>query len=570
MRRSFKVVVRASDSGIPFRRMSETILTFDLANVNDKIPVLEKTDCSGYLSREAPERTSIVVITAIDFDSDMVSYEITSGNDDRCFDIERNTGLIFLNCSLLNSQEIERTVTVMASDGRFTSETASVHITFVNNKKNVQLSNSDANIQCKSTNISQEFAKQVQTMRENNAPVTEILQTLQDETVNIHSPVFGFDTGHTMEISEAAAIGQLVMAVTADDEDHGYSGRVSYSILSGDLHDQFKIGHESGKITVASGLDREIIPKYSLAVLAVDQANEGLQKSATASIEIVLTDENDNGPIFEEGTSEVHVSESYRVNATIAQVIARDADLGDNGKVVYSIATTMNKFSIGADNGIVKVNMQLDREEKATYLLPIRASDLGSPPKSSTTTMTIHLDDENDNAPRFVPDRYDIKIREDLPVGTLVTIIKAEDLDAGRNGRISYSLSYGTEDKFDIDEDTGVIRIIERLDFENQQIYNISAVAEDGGGLMSACFVNIEIMDVNEDLKPPVFERFYEDAYVKENLPVGAFIKQVLIQDDEEVSRHITYTIRDGCGLGRFTIDNNGKILLKLKKILKL
>lgn len=154
--------------------------------------------------------------------------------------------------------------------------------------------------------------------------------------------------------------------------------------------------------------------------------------------------------------------------------------------------------------------------------------DLGDKPLSSTATVKVILIDVNDNVPKFVPENYDIKIQEDIPVGTVITTIKAEDRDEGENGRLTYKLIYGVEDMFEIDGDTGVIRLIKPLDFETKQVYNISAHAEDGGNpsMVSACFINIEVVDVNENYEPPVFDDIVGYGRVKENIPVGS---QVMI-----------------------------------------
>ncbi|XP_069130299.1 protocadherin Fat 1-like isoform X2 [Argopecten irradians] len=569
MRRSYKVKVRASDWGTPFRRESEVTLDIQLTNVNDNVPRFEKVQCSGYLSREAPIGTEIAVITAIDFDSDILSYRIESGNEDGCFDIVPATGTLLLNCSMEDEPESERRVTVIATDGSFVSEESSIQITLVNNRQNSQLSNSDANIRCQSTNVSHELAKQVQIMRENNQPLADETISQLNVNPNIYDPTFSSTQVTILDISEGVAVGTSILSIQADDADPGFNGRLNFVILDGDPHNQFDIGPNTGQLIVISKLDREFIPKYDLEIMAIDQADEGSQRSSTIIISVNLLDENDNPPIFESennennGNNDVNIYENILVNATISQLIAHDRDLGVNGKVTYSLGTNINKFSIDPDSGIVRVAQPLDREEMAVYYLPVVASDKGEKPLSSTATLTITLDDVNDEVPKFIPDHYDLKIREDLPVGTVVTIVKAEDPDQGDNGKVTYRLTYGTEDKFEIDELTGVIRIMDSLDFESQQIYNISAVAEDGGGLVSACFINIEVIDVNENLEPPVFASYCETGFVQENRPVGVYVLQVSASDaDSETDprNFLTYSIRDGSGLGRFTIDNNGTI----------
>lgn len=80
--------------------------------------------------------------------------------------------------------------------------------------------------------------------------------------------------------------------------------------------------------------------------------------------------------------------------------------------------------------------------------------------------------------------------------------------------------------------------------------------------MASACFINIEVVDVNENYEAPVFENFYGYGLVKENVPVGSRVMEVSARDpdaDPDVSVPVTYSIREGSGLGFFSIDNQGK-----------
>jgi protocadherin Fat 1/2/3 len=69
-------------------------------------------------------------------------------------------------------------------------------------------------------------------------------------------------------------------------------------------------------------------------------------------------------------------------------------------------------------------------------------------------------------------------------------------------------------------------------------------------------------MDVNENLEPPVFKNFFEIGYINENMPIGSVVFRVSATDPDSYSnnRHpVTYSIRDGSGLGRFKIDHDGR-----------
>ena len=64
------------------------------------------------------------------------------------------------------------------------------------------------------------------------------------------------------------------------------------------------------------------------------------------------------------------------------------------------------------------------------------AADFGSPRLSSSGTVVVSVDDENDNAPTFESDFYAFEVEENSDEGTLVAVALAFDRDDGDNARI--------------------------------------------------------------------------------------------------------------------------------------
>lgn len=65
--------------------------------------------------------------------------------------------------------------------------------------------------------------------------------------------------------------------------------------------------------------------------------------------------------------------------------------------------------------------------------------------------------------------------------GTNVEHVLATDADSGVNARIKYRIQKGGFDDFHIDDETGVVSIANKLDFDRRSMYNIVIVAVDGG-----------------------------------------------------------------------------------------
>ena len=100
----------------------------------------------------------------------------------------------------------------------------------------------------------------------------------------------------------------------------------------------------------------------------------------------------------------------------------------------------------------------LDREIHSRYLLQITAQDRGSPVTyHGTCNISVIVEDQNDNDPRFELTKYIATIHEDVPIGTSVITVRATDADLGINARIVYSLANETQWLFNIDNRSGLI-----------------------------------------------------------------------------------------------------------------
>lgn len=144
-----------------------------------------------------------------------------------------------LNCSLEAHTLDERQITIVVSDGKFDSDPVFVSLTLVNNKKNMQLSNKDANVQCKTTDAQERLLKILQMSSHNNndGPTSGPILAAS-VTSNEHAPQFNSTLSKMLEISENAAVGTSILKVGATDADTGYNGLVQFSIIGGNPLDR--------------------------------------------------------------------------------------------------------------------------------------------------------------------------------------------------------------------------------------------------------------------------------------------------------------------------------------------
>ncbi|KAJ7326976.1 hypothetical protein JRQ81_016735 [Phrynocephalus forsythii] len=348
--------------------------------------------------------------------------------------------------------------------------------------------------------------------------------------INDNSPVFAQKT-YRIEIAENTLTGTDVVEVFAADGDEGSNGQVRYAIVSGNANTEFRIDSVTGMITVAKLLDREKIPSYSLTVQAADRGSS--PRTDTATVNIILLDVNDYIPTFELSPYSVNVPENVQIlPKVILQVLARDDDQGLNSKLTYLLVSGNEDAAFTlSSSGELHLVQSLDREKRENYIMLVTATDSGSPALTGTGTISVKVDDVNDNIPKFAFNMYSKTIPEDAPTGTDVLLVNASDSDASVNAIISYSLTGGNS-QFTINPSTGQIITSALLDREAKENYTLIIVAKDGGfpkALSSSTSVLVTVKDINDN--PPKFQHHPYVTHIPSPTSSGTFVFAVTVTD---------------------------------------
>ncbi|CAG5122528.1 unnamed protein product, partial [Candidula unifasciata] len=376
---------------------------------------------------------------------------------------------------------------------------------------------------------------------------TEVKVYINVKDVNDNQPEFD-PMSYYREVSEDALPGTLVVNVSATDVDSGLSGEVRYSIIGDSVH-SFAIGPINGSLYTTSVLDRELVPVYTVIVMATDQAAiVGGRLSATTTVQVKLADINDNPPVFVSPTL-VEISENAKVESTVYTVIVEDLDEGANSQISFRFLSPASVFSINTRSGALVLTSELDREKVSNYTLAIEARDGGSSPKSAHQNLTILITDANDNAPVFTQSQYNATVAEDVEVGHSLMRIHATDLDKSLNGAVRYFIigGEGSHD-FHLDMSSGVLRVQKPLDYERKKSYTILVQAEDSSvekPLHTNATVVVSVMDVNDFV--PVFDDSPYNAFVQEGMRDGPVPVMTITARDEDSGDNgmVQYSLRD-------------------------
>ncbi|XP_041369471.1 cadherin-23-like [Gigantopelta aegis] len=365
------------------------------------------------------------------------------------------------------------------------------------------------------------------------------LITVNVEDINDNDPQFknGNQTRELELPENRPHVG--VVNLTATDPDEGQNGKITYSLKESNL--PFQIVETTGEITSYTKLDYEIIRTYTFTVEALDGGNP--RRSASVSVIVHVTDENDNPPVFEQSSYTATVSESSVFGKEVLFVLATDRDSGSNSDLQYVIVnTTTSKYcSFSISNevqgkkpvGKLTVGGQLDREsaEVCTVKVIVYDSLDLAVRLSATATVTISVQDVNDNQPMFVGRPYNVTILRDIIPGHVIfdeSTIVATDRDAGQNGEVKYSLSGVGSGYFQITASSGQIAVIKSLEDAPDFIY-LALGATDGGVPPRIASTHVAI-NISDDNPRPWFPKSYTFTVVEEAQPV-TFTERVQAQD---------------------------------------
>ncbi|NWW07816.1 PCDGH protein, partial [Oreocharis arfaki] len=354
-------------------------------------------------------------------------------------------------------------------------------------------------------------------------------------------------------MSEATAPGSRFPLAEAHDPDSGRNSLQSYE-LSGDEYfslavqagpggDQpselVHLESKTGGITLKEALDFEKISSLELEV----QARDGGELFDMAKVKISVTDVNDNAPELTVSSALGEISEDAPSGTVVALLHVEDRDSGANGEVRCSLdggipnpsfALAMKEKPGGKKQPELVLERALDREKQSSIDLVLTVVDSGEPARSGTVQVRINVTDLNDNAPVFSKSVYEARVAENLSPGSLVLQVRATDADAGTNGRISFSFGNVPDyvpSLFAIDSDSGEVRTVSPLDFEEKKKYVFGLEATDGGGLTDHCEVQLDITDENDNA-PEITIRSVSSP-VPEDAPIGTVVALLNVNDPD-------------------------------------
>ncbi|CAH8439871.1 unnamed protein product [Schistosoma turkestanicum] len=421
----------------------------------------------------------------------------------------------------------------------------------------------------------------------------------------------------------------------ATDPDEGLNGEIEYHYAAStpkSVTESFELDKHTGLLYIAKSLNYDIGPnEWNFQVIASDKGRPA--RSSTTTVQISLNDANTHAPTIK---SRIQLSENYkkhlsRLNITVASnsdnmlhipenaphtndalvvLTVTDQDTGSGGSFECALKPSdintikSNILSNGPsyhDHRDYTTNPQIterfllnftgklpkwkiyniyatttfDRELEHTYLLNIICIDEGTPKMTSTYTLTVIIEDENDNAPEFTENQYEIHVTEENPSNSTVGRIVAIDKDANQNGKVNYriqwsSTQYEQYKHLFVLTEHGKLIATESLDRERvPNGYKFTVTAFDSGipSLSTTTNVHVILDDINDCI--PRFSQseynFTIDEDLMQNYTGPRIIGMVVATDcDIGLNSMLIYSVLDP-GLP-FEINSHG--ILKTNRLI--
>ena len=258
--------------------------------------------------------------------------------------------------------------------------------------------------------------------------------------------------------------------------------------------------------------------------------------------------------------------------------------LEDAGSYSYvnSSDPDLDKFTLNQATGELSNAVLLDRDApgvQTSFTLRVQFQ-VAADNATAMATILVSLLDVNDNPPNFTQEIYHATIAENTPSGVPFTSVLAEDPDQVQrqqvvdevsesfvgfvylisNGLVNYTIVGGNElGHFAINVTSGNLSVAagQSLDVDSIDFYNITVLAEDGGGLTDTANVIIDILDSNDNF-PMILSPSSIEITISEDTAPGFVVIDSINATDEDMDQNaeIEFLIVSGDVTNSFTINS--------------
>ncbi|XP_037084523.1 cadherin-23-like [Pollicipes pollicipes] len=307
--------------------------------------------------------------------------------------------------------------------------------------------------------------------------------------------------------------------------------------------------------------EREEDRQFAFAVVA----SQG-QTEVTATVTVLVTDSNDNPPVFSDETYRFSAPEDAAAGHVLGDVTASDRDSGQLGAIQYRLrGFGAEKFHLNRLTGQLAIGecpfvQCLDYEEQKSFSLTVAAQDGGN--RTSTAAVFVTVKDVNDNRPKFARREYRRTLEDGASTFFPPFFVKATDQDEDGASSLTYTIIEGNVNgTFAVDAVSGEVtatRPVQHGDTASGR-FDLVVEASDGGQPPLSANVRVFVLIGRDSNEAPVFRSSPYEAAIAETAQPGHLITRVSANDPDAPDTDVTYYIQDGAA-DSFEVNGRGEV----------
>lgn len=498
---NYGLVVVAMNGGV----RAEVGITVTVGNVNDHAPILDRSVYTSIIYANYSNVSTNLIqphVTDEDGNESTAIFSLSPSSD--FIAIERRTGQIYIHESYLNESlplgDYRFIVTAVDSGNFALNDTAIFLLTIIERAPKILTFSSS----------SLEFS-----VPENSPGGTPIgiIELLTPQPVNPEE----------------------------------FLGNLHFEILSGDNPDYFHVFDSNTTLFLVNNLlDRETSDTH---VILVRASFLQYHVSVSAYITIIVMDENDNAPRFNQSIYVSSLQSDASLGTYVISIYADDKDIGLNEIISYSLDNSTSYFELDANTGVVSTLTTPIPE--AHYKLIVNAIDSGLPRLTSTSVISVTVEIPIPDTISFKNSTYDFFVLENSLVGTQIGSVSIAQESAALDELI-YSFVTPADsnlasnlNNFHLDPLSGNITTLASIDREvfSGGVVNIKAHLPSLPTLSAIVQVTLNIGDINDNY--PIFgSSVYTGSITEGSINTGNTILTVSATDaDYGTNADIIFTI---------------------------
>ncbi|XP_067685337.1 protocadherin Fat 4-like [Haliotis asinina] len=293
--------------------------------------------------------------------------------------------------------------------------------------------------------------------------------------------------------------------------------------------------------------------QYMLTIKLHDMPDIGQAKTSFVIVIVELLPQNEFIPIWvsplpntkETSFPSIQITRDTAVGSPLLTFTVKDDDDGADGELTFAVSSTLTDsgssiaglFTIDDRSGNLQLNKTLNSVPEAQnanfFNLIIVASDKGNPPMSVEDNIKVFVKRGENLPPEIEQIFYSLQVLEDTSPGSVLQRINVSDADGDNITLGMVQMNYG---EFLLDDDE--LKLVEKLDYENQEQFVFQISASDGKHETFSTVV-VEVLDVIDE-SPVIL--INEPLEIPEELSLGTGV-HLLTVDDADFNDSLTLTL---------------------------